>query len=94
MQAMVAEAMANGAVGLGGSYSLNHSGYGGVPMPSTISDLGEFEALVAAMGKSGHGVVQVASGARSVEELADVSSRQGKGHFFKPAVSPCTTIRP
>jgi len=87
MQAMVAEAMANGAVGLGGSYSLNHSGYGGVPMPSTISDLGEFEALVAAMGNSGHGVVQVASGARSVEELADVSSRHGRSIFLTSGVA-------
>ena len=87
MQAMVAEAMANGAVGLGGSYSLNHSGYGGVPMPSTISDLGEFEALVAAMGDSGHGVVQVASGARSVEELADVSSRHGRSIFLTSGVA-------
>ena len=77
MQAMVAEAMANGAVGLGGSYSLNHSGYGGVPMPSTISDLGEFEALVAAMGDSGHGVVQVASGARSVEGGASAAAVGG-----------------
>ena len=87
MQAMVAEAMANGAVGLGGSYSLNHSGYGGVPMPSTISDLGEFEALVAAMGDSGHGVVQVASGARSVEDLADVSRRHGRSIFLTSGVA-------
>jgi N-acyl-D-amino-acid deacylase len=87
MQAMVAEAMANGAVGLGSSYSLNHSGYGGVPMPSTISDLGEFEALVSAMGDSGHGVVQVASGARSVEELADVSRRHGRAIFLTSGVA-------
>src|SRR5688572_19874494 len=39
MKAMVADAMAHGAIGLGASYSLNHSGYGGVPMPSTIAPL-------------------------------------------------------
>jgi hypothetical protein len=31
---------------MGASYSLNHSGWGGVPMPSTISDISEFDALV------------------------------------------------
>ena len=39
MKAMVVDAMANGAIGLGASYSLNHSGYGGVPMPSTIAPM-------------------------------------------------------
>ncbi len=39
MKRLVSEAMAAGAIGLGASYSLNHSGWGGVPMPSTISDL-------------------------------------------------------
>ena len=46
MQKMVSDAMAAGAVGLGASYSLNHSGYGGVPMPSTITDIAGFEACV------------------------------------------------
>ena len=36
MRSLVREAMAEGAIGLGASYSLNHSGYGGVSMPSTI----------------------------------------------------------
>ena len=53
MKAMVADAMANGAIGLGASYSLNHSGYGGVPMPSTIAPMSELDALVGAMGPRG-----------------------------------------
>jgi N-acyl-D-amino-acid deacylase len=40
MKRLVSEAMDQGASGLGASYSLNHSGWGGVPMPSTISGLG------------------------------------------------------
>ena len=87
MQSVVAEAMAHGAVGLGGSYSLNHSGYGGRPMPSTISELDEFEALVAAMGDSGHGVVQLASGARGVDELADISRRHNRSIFLTTGVA-------
>src|SRR6267142_1680423 len=35
MKRLVAEAMDQGAIGMGASYSLNHSGWGGVPMPST-----------------------------------------------------------
>src|SRR3989440_4037448 len=37
MKRLVAEAMSQGAIGLGSSYSLHHSRLGGVPMPSTIS---------------------------------------------------------
>ena len=62
MKRLVAEAMAQGAIGLGASYSPNHSGWGGIPMPSTISDISEFEALVGAMGGPGRGVVEIASG--------------------------------
>ena len=64
MKALVGDAMANGAIGLGASYSLNHSGFGGVPMPSTITELDELDALVEAMGPRGHGIVQLASGAK------------------------------
>ena len=63
MKRLVAEAMDQGAIGLGASYSLNHSGCGGVPMPSTISDISEFDALVGAMGGRGRGVVEISSGA-------------------------------
>src|SRR5690348_7296064 len=54
MKRLVGEAMDAGAIGLGASYSLNHSGWDGVPMPSTISDISEFDALVGAMGGPGH----------------------------------------
>jgi len=64
MKAMVADAMARGAIGLGASYSLNHSGYGGVPMPSTIAPLSELDALVGAMGPRGKGVIAIASGVK------------------------------
>src|ERR1700719_1540222 len=62
MSRLVAEAMVEGAIGTGASYSLNHSGLGGVPMPSTISDVSEFDALVGAMGGPGRGVVEISSG--------------------------------
>src|ERR1700733_9037533 len=62
MKRLVAEAMSLGAIGLGASYSPNHSGWGGIPMPSAIRDIGEFEAVVGALGGPGRGVVEIASG--------------------------------
>ena len=87
MQALVAEAMDAGAIGLGASYSLNHSGYGGVPMPSTITDLSELDALVGAMGTRPAGVVQLASGARTVEELEAIAGRHRRPVFKATGVA-------
>src|SRR6202012_202258 len=82
MKRLVAEAMSQGAIGLGASYSLNHSGWGGVPMPSTISDISEFDALVGAMGGPGRGVVEISSGAVPVETLAEIAGRHGHRIFM------------
>ena len=87
MQAMVAEAMDGGAIGLGASYSLNHSGYGGVPMPSTITELSELDALVGAMGTRPAGIVQLASGAKSVEEIEEIAARHGRAMFKSTGVA-------
>jgi len=81
MKAMVADAMANGAIGLGASYSLNHSGYAGVPMPSTIAPMSELDALVGAMGPRGKGVVAIASGVKTPEELEPMAARHGRPFF-------------
>jgi N-acyl-D-amino-acid deacylase len=81
MKAMVADAMANGAIGLGASYSLNHSGYGGVPMPSTIAPMSELEALVGAMGPRGRGVVEIASGVKTPQELEPMAAKYGRPFF-------------
>jgi N-acyl-D-amino-acid deacylase len=87
MKTIVAEAMAAGAIGFGASYSLNHSGHGGVPMPSTITDFSEFDALVGAMGPRGKGVVQLASGTRTVEELEGLAARYGRPFFMSTAMA-------
>lgn len=81
MKAMVADAMANGAIGLGASYSLNHSGFGGVPMPSTIAPMSELEALVGAMGPRGRGVVEIASGVKTPQELEPMAAKYGRPFF-------------
>jgi N-acyl-D-aspartate/D-glutamate deacylase len=81
MKAMVADAMANGAIGLGASYSLNHSGYGGVPMPSTIAPMEELDALVGAMGPRGRGVIAIASGVKTPQELEPMAAKWGRPFF-------------
>ena len=81
MKALVADAMANGAIGFGSSYSLNHSGFGGVPMPSTITDIAEFDELVGAMGAANNGVVQLASGPTTVADLEPVAAKHKRAIF-------------
>ena len=87
MKHLVAEAMAQGAIGLGASYSLNHSGWGGVPMPSTISDVSEFDALVGAMGGPGCGVVEISSGATPVDTMEEIAARHGRRIFMSTATA-------
>ncbi len=87
MKRLVSEAMAQGAIGLGASYSLNHSGWGGVPMPSTISDVSEFDALVGAMGGPGCGVVEISSGATPVDTMEQIAARHGRRIFMSTATA-------
>ena len=87
MKRLVREAMDLGAVGLGASYSPNHSGWGGIPMPSTISDISEFEALVEAMGGPGRGVVEIASGTIPVDTIAGIAGRHGRRMFMTTGLS-------
>src|SRR6185369_12283541 len=87
MKRLVAEAMDQGAIGFGASYSLNHSGWGGVPMPSTISDLSEFDALVGAMGGPGRGVVEISSGPILPDRMEQIAARHGRRIFMSTAVA-------
>jgi N-acyl-D-aspartate/D-glutamate deacylase len=87
MKRLVAEAMAQGAIGLGASYSLNHSGWGGVPMPSTISEISEFDALVGAMGGPGRGIVEISSGATPVDTMEQIAARHGRRIFMSTATA-------
>ena len=87
MGKMVAEAMASGAIGFASSYSLNHSGYNGVPMPSTISGWSEFDFLIKAMGEHSHGIVQLASGPRSIEDIEAISAKHGRAMFLSTGMA-------
>src|SRR4029079_16750041 len=84
---MGADAMAHGAIGLGASYSLNHSGYGGVPMPSTLARMSELDELVGAMGPRGRGVIAIASGVKTPQELEPMAAKWGRPFFQGPGVA-------
>jgi N-acyl-D-aspartate/D-glutamate deacylase len=71
MRAMVREALDAGAVGFASSFSPNHSGFAGLPMPSTIADDVELRALVGTLGEAGRGVFMMATGPRATPEFME-----------------------
>jgi N-acyl-D-amino-acid deacylase len=78
MRELVREALRNGAIGFASSWSPNHSGYNGVPMPSTIAGEGEVRSLVGVLGEEKRGVFQMAAGSKEVaffESLAAATAR-------------------
>jgi N-acyl-D-amino-acid deacylase len=79
MQTMVAEALDAGAIGFASSFSPNHSGWGGQPMPSTIASDEELRALVGVLGEKQRGVFVMATGPRVtpqfMESLAAATGR-------------------
>jgi N-acyl-D-aspartate/D-glutamate deacylase len=79
MAALVREAIAAGAVGLGSSTNEPHNGEGGVPMPSRLADAREFRALLAAMRDAGRGVFMLTKGSTtSVPFLEDLAAETGR----------------
>jgi N-acyl-D-amino-acid deacylase len=71
MQALVRDAMAKGAIGFASSFSPNHSGYGGMPMPSTIASEAELRALVGVLGETNKGVFMMATGTRASPDVME-----------------------
>ncbi|HJY75094.1 MAG TPA: amidohydrolase family protein [Burkholderiales bacterium] len=71
MQAMVRDAMRAGAAGFASSFSPNHSGWGGKPMPSTIASDAELKALAGVLGEERRGVFVMASGPRGTPEFME-----------------------
>ena len=62
MQAVVAEAMAGGAIGFASSASPTHNGDSGRPVPSRVADLAELRALLQPVRQGGRGVVALLPG--------------------------------
>jgi N-acyl-D-amino-acid deacylase len=62
MRAVVAEAMRSGAIGFASSFSANHRGDGGRPVPSRNGTKDEFVPLASVLGELGRGAVTYAPG--------------------------------
>jgi N-acyl-D-amino-acid deacylase len=79
MQALVRDAMRDGAVGFASSTSPAHNGEGGLPMPSRLADDTEMAALVSAMAEGGRGVFMLTKGGHTkmafLESLAAGTGR-------------------
>ena len=71
MRRLLKEAMNAGAIGFASSFSPNHSGYGGRPMPSTIATEAELRALTGVLGEVGRGVFMSATGSRLTPQVME-----------------------
>ncbi len=71
MKRLVAEAMQAGAAGFASSFSPNHSGWGGTPMPATLARDDELKSLVGVLKDSRKGIFVIASGPRATPEYME-----------------------
>jgi N-acyl-D-amino-acid deacylase len=83
MKRLVAEAMDAGAAGFASSFSPNHSGWGGRPMPSTIASDEELRGLVSVLGARGRGIFVMATGPRATPEFMEsLAAETGRPTFI------------
>lgn len=83
MQAQVREAMGAGAIGFASSFSPNHAGWSGRPMPSTIAKDEELFALLAPLKQAGRGIFVMATGPRGTTEYMEkVAAETGRPAFM------------
>ena len=95
MTRMVREAMDAGAVGFASSFSPNHSGYGGLPMPSTIAGDDELAALVGVLGGVGRGVFMSATGPRATPQYMERLAQQtGRPMFISTVLTMYSDAAP
>jgi N-acyl-D-aspartate/D-glutamate deacylase len=95
MQSLVAEAMDAGAAGFASSFSPNHSGWGGRPMPSTIASDEELRALVGVLGEKQRGIFVMATGPRaSPEFMESLAAQSGRPTFIVTVLTMYNRAQP
>ena len=83
MQALVREAMAAGAAGFASSFSPNHAGWGGMPMPSTIATDLELRSLANILKEKSRGIFVMATGPRATPEYMEaIAAANGRPAFM------------
>jgi N-acyl-D-amino-acid deacylase len=83
MKRVLREAMQAGAAGFASSFSPNHSGWGGQPMPSTIASDAELKALAGVLGEQEKGVFVIAAGPRATPQFMEaIAADTGRPAFM------------
>jgi N-acyl-D-aspartate/D-glutamate deacylase len=83
MQALVAEAMDAGAIGFASSFSPNHAGWQGRPMPSTIASDAELKGLTSVLKQKKTGIFVMATGSRATPEfMEEIAAENGRPAFM------------
>lgn len=95
MRRLLREAMDAGAIGLASSFSPNHSGYGGRPMPSTIASDDELRALTGVLGEVGRGVFMSATGSRlTPEKMEAIAAETGRPTYISTVLTMYNEAEP
>jgi N-acyl-D-amino-acid deacylase len=95
MQDQVRQAMAAGAIGFASSFSPNHSGFGGRPMPSTIATETELRALTGVLGEVGRGVFMMATGSRATPDIMEsIAADTGRPAYISTVLSMYNEANP
>ena len=83
MKVLVREAMRAGAAGFASSFSPNHSGWAGKPMPSTIASDEELKVLAGVLGEERKGVFVMATGPRGTPDFMEsIAAETGRPAFM------------
>ena len=92
---LVAEAMDAGAAGFASSFSPNHSGWGGRPMPSTIASDDELRTLVGVLGEKQRGIFVMATGPRATPEFMEsLAEATGRPQFIVTVLTMYNQAQP
>ena len=95
MKLEVREAMRAGAAGFASSFSPNHSGWAGSPMPSTIAGDDELIALVSVLKETGKGIFVMATGPRATPEFMEsIAGRTGRPAFMVTVLTMYNQAQP
>jgi len=95
MQRLVAEALDAGAAGFASSFSPNHSGWGGRPMPSTIASDDELRSLVDVLREKGKGIFVMATGPRATPEFMEsLAAETGRPAFIVTVLTMYNRAQP
>jgi N-acyl-D-amino-acid deacylase len=95
MRNLVREAMRAGAAGFASSFSPNHSGWGGRPMPSTIATDEELRELVGELKAFNRGIFVMATGPRGTTEFMEaIAADTGRPTFMVTVLTMYSKANP